>query len=351
VRDFQPLQYFSKKELQRLSRCDQLGLVAALEAIKDSLLDLKEIPKNRLSVIIGSGSGGLLSAEIFKRQAFNGRIPRPSLLVPFASSAFTDILSMKIGSEGFRATISTACSSSNTAIGMAGEIIKKGIADIVITGGSESLAETTFSGFNSLRAVDDLPCRPFDRERKGISLGEGAAIFVVEGYSSAIRRGRIPYAEIAGYGLSADAYHVTSPGPDGRGIAYAIKLAMEDASVGPEDIDYINAHGTGTLANDLAETNAIKLAFGQRAYKIPVSSTKSMIGHCLGAAGALEAAASILPLVKGIVPPTINYRNPDPECDLDYVPQKARAEEVRSVLSNSLAFGGNNTALILRRIN
>lgn len=199
--------------------------------------------------------------------------------------------------------------------------------------------------------MDEVPCRPFDRERKGISLGEGAAIFVVEDYDSAIKRRKLPYAEIGGYGLSADAYHVTSPASDGTGIAYAIRLAMEDACVRPEDIDYINAHGTGTPANDLAETNAIKLSLGQRAYRVPISSTKSMIGHCLGAAGALEAAAAILSLIKGIIPPTINYRNPDPECDLDYVPQKARTKDVRIALSNSIAFGGNNTSLILKRIN
>ncbi len=335
----------------RLSRCDRLGLAAAHEALRDSGLDLERVPPARLAVVLGCGAGGLLSGEIFKKQMFTMKRPRPSLLVPFSASAFTDCLAMATSSRGMRATIATACSSSATAIGLAGEIIKKGLADVVITGGSESLSETTFSGFNSLRAVDEAPCRPFDRLRKGISLGEGAAIFVVEGGSAPnIGGGRAPYAEIAGYGLSADAYHVTAPAPDGACVSEAIRLALRDAGMEPADIDYINAHGTGTTANDPAETNALKLVFGKRAYDIPVSSTKSLIGHCLGAAGALEAAASILALQKGVIHPTLNYKNPDPECDLDYVPGKARHKPVKAVLSNSLAFGGNNTALILRAL-
>jgi 3-oxoacyl-[acyl-carrier-protein] synthase II len=232
---------------------------------------------------------------------------------------------------------------------MAGEIIRKGIADIVITGGSESMTETTFAGFNALRAVDEGPCRPFDRERKGISLGEGAAIYIVETAGYAAARGRRAYAEIAGYGLSCDAYHVTAPSPDGTGISYAIYLALKSAGRDAAEIGYINAHGTGTLANDAAETSAFKLAFGELTYRIPVSSTKSMIGHCLGAAGAKEAAAAILPFVRGVIPPTLHYRNPDPDCDLDYVPAPRKRDDIRTVLSTSVAFGGNNTALILRR--
>lgn len=338
--------YSKGVRFDRLSRCDMFGILAVQEALIDSGLDIEKVEKERLAVVIGSGASGLLSAEKFKRQLISGRRPRPSLLMPFYSSAFTDCIAMLVGSKGFRATISTACSSSTTAIGMAGEIIRKGIADVVITGGSESLSETTFGGFNSLRVVDDVPCRPFDRERKGISLGEGAAIFIVEDYEGI--GGRKSYGEIAGYGLSVDAYHVTTPSPDGLPIAEAIRFALKDSDMDITDINYINAHGTGTPANDVAETRAIKAVFGSRAYNTPVSSTKSMIGHCLGAAGALEAAASFMAIVKGIIPPTINYLMPDPECDLDYVPEKARYKTVRAVLSNSLAFGGNNTALILR---
>ncbi|MEW6108226.1 MAG: beta-ketoacyl-[acyl-carrier-protein] synthase family protein [Nitrospirota bacterium] len=349
VRGFSPDDYFSRKEAGRLSRCDQLGAVALSEALRDSGLDLNRIDRTRLAVVIGSGSGGLLSGEIFKKQLFNHKKPRPSLLVSFSSSALTDHIALKTGARGFRSTVSTACSSSSTAIGIAGEIIKKGIADFVITGGSESLTETTFSGFNSLRAVDEVPCRPFDRKRKGISLGEGSAIFIVEEAGHARQRDRKPYAEIAGYGLSCDAHHVTAPAPDGTGIAHAIRSAISNSGVELGEIGYINAHGTGTPANDLAESNAIKLVFGKSAYGIPVSSTKSMIGHCLGAAGASEAAAAILPLIRGVIPPTINYKNPDPECDLDYVPEPRNGSGISVVLSTSVAFGGNNTALILRK--
>lgn len=275
--------------------------------------------------------------------------PKPGLLASFTSSSLTDYIGRVTGACGFRATISTACSSSSTAIGIAGEIIQKGIADVVIAGGSESLTETTFAGFNALRAVDDVPCRPFDRDRKGISLGEGAALYIVETAEHAAARGSKTYAEIAGYGLSCDAYHVTAPSPDGSGISHAITLALKISGTGLGEIGYINAHGTGTEANDAAETRALKLAFGKLAYRIPVSSTKSMIGHCLGAAGAKEAAAALLPFVRAIIPPTVHYRHPDPDCDLDYVPEPRYADGIRTVLSTSVAFGGNNTALILKR--
>jgi 3-oxoacyl-[acyl-carrier-protein] synthase II len=349
VRGFFPDDYFDRRESRRLSRCDLLGLVALNEALRDSGLDMDSIDRTRLAVVIGSGAGGLLSGELFKRGIFEHGKPRPTLLVSFTSSSFTDHVAQRIGAKGFRSTISTACSSSSTAIGMAGEIIRKGLADFVITGGSEALAETTFAGFNSLRAVDELPCRPFDKNRKGISLGEGAAIFVVEEEEYAKRMGHKTYAEIAGYGLSCDAYHVTAPDPSGTGIAHAISSALKNTGTPPSEIGYINAHGTGTPANDLAETKAIKLAFGEFARKIPISSTKSMIGHCLGASGASEAAAAILALTRGIIPPTLHYTTPDPECDLDYVPEPRQQEGITAVLSTSLAFGGNNTALILRK--
>ena len=333
---------------RRLSRCDVLGLTAAEEAVKSSGIDLDSLDPGRLSTIIGSGAGGLRSGEIFKRAYMNGSKARPSALIPFTSSSFTDLIAHTYNSRGFRTTISTACSSSATALGYAMEMIQDDRADAVITGGSESLSETTFAGFNSLRAVDEVPCRPFDRERKGISLGEGAAIFIVEEERGARQRGAHIFAEIAGYGIGGDAYHVTAPEPDGHGIANTIDMALSNSGLLSKDIEYINAHGTGTQANDLAETTAIKRIFGEHAYTIPVSSTKSMIGHCLGAAGALEAAASIMTLQKGIVPPTAHYENVDPECDLNYVPVPLE-RTVDTVLSLSLAFGGNNTALVLRR--
>lgn len=349
VKDFSPDRHFDRREARRLSRCDLLGGAALSEALQDSGLETDQLDRTRLAVVIGSGSAGLLSGERFKRQLLSGSRPRPTLLTSFISSAFGDYIALKTGSRGFRATISTACSSSSTALGLAGEVIRKGMADYVITGGSESLSETTFSGFNALRAVDEAACRPFDRDRKGISLGEGAAIFVVEDSAMAKARGARPYAEIAGYALSCDAYHVTAPAPDGRGISRAIQKALEHAGIAKTDVGYINAHGTATEANDAAETKAFKIAFGDYAYSLPVSSTKSMIGHCLGAAGALEAAAAILPFVQGIIPPTVHYQNRDPECDLDYVPVPRKAEDLSVVLSTSVAFGGNNTALLLRR--
>jgi len=349
VKGFSPEDHFDRKESRRLSRCNMLGVVALREALQDSGIDLHALDKSRLAVVIGSGSGGLLQGEEFRKRIYYGKKPKPTLLSYFTASSFTDYIGLLTGACGFRCTISTACSSSGTAIGFAGEIIRKGIADFVITGGSESLSETTFAGFNSLRAVDEVACRPFDRERKGISLGEGAAIYFFETAEHAAKRGKKAYAEIAGYGLSCDAYHVTAPSPDGTGIANAISLAFRTSGVKASEIGYINAHGTGTPANDSAETNAFKLAFQERAAKIPVSSTKSMIGHCLGAAGAKEAAAAILPFVRGIIPPTVHYQNPDPDCDLDYVPEPREKNDISAVLSTSVAFGGNNTALILKR--
>ena len=349
VNDFSPDDHFDRKESRRMSRCDMFGAVALREALRDAGIVLEHMDRTRLAVVIGSGSGGLLSGEEFKKRVFRKRKPKPGLLASFTSSSFADYIGLVTGACGFRATISTACSSSSTAIGMAGEIIRKGIADVVITGGSESLAETTFAGFNALRAVDDVPCRPFDRDRKGISLGEGAALYIVETAEHAAARGCKVYAEIAGYGLSCDAYHVTAPSPDGTGISQAITLALRNSGTVPAEIGYINAHGTGTPANDAAETRAFKLAFGELAYGIPVSSAKSMIGHCLGASGAKEAAAAILPFVRAMIPPTVHYGNPDPDCDLDYVPEPRIADGIRAVLSTSVAFGGNNTALILKR--
>lgn len=333
---------------RRLSRGDILGLMALREAVRHAGIDFENENPLKVSVVIGGGSGGLLSAEHFKRTLLSGKRPGPTLLVPFSSSSFTDLVALECNSKGVRTTISTACSSSSTSIGLAGELVRKGQADVVISGGTESLSETTFSGFSSLRAVDEQPCRPFDRDRKGISLGEGAALFIIEERDRAIKRKAEIFAEVAGYGITGDAHHVTAPEPNGIGVSRALIMALTSAGMSMDEIGYINAHGTGTQANDLAETNAIKKTFGERARAIPVSSTKSMIGHCLGAAGALEAAAALLPLYRGIIPPTANYRNRDPQCDLDYVPEPVR-RMVNGVISLSLAFGGNNTALVLRR--
>jgi 3-oxoacyl-[acyl-carrier-protein] synthase II len=243
-------------------------------------------------------------------------------------------------------TVTTACSSSATAIGYGGDLIRAGRARAVLCGGSEALSELTFGGFNSLRAMDPFPCRPFDRKRAGMSLGEGAAVLILEDLDRAVRRGAEIYAEFLGYGAGGEAYHMTAPEPGGASEARIMGQAMEDAGISSVEIDSINAHGTGTPLNDKVETLAIKKAFGERAYAIPVSSVKSMAGHCLGSAGAVEAIASILSIIHRFIPPTLNHQEGDEDCDLDYVPGKAREKEVRTVLSNSFAFGGNCTTLI-----
>ncbi|MGE5252783.1 MAG: beta-ketoacyl-[acyl-carrier-protein] synthase family protein, partial [Planctomycetaceae bacterium] len=247
---------------------------------------------------------------------------------------------------GPRATVATACSSSATAIGCGLDAVRSGESDVAVVGGSESLSEVTFGGFNSLRSVDEGYCRPFDLNRKGLSLGEGAAFLILEEAEHARKRGAKIHAELMGYGLSGDGQHMTAPDPEGQGAARAMREALKDAGVGPEEVGYINAHGTATPANDASETKAIKILFGERARQIPVSASKSMIGHCLGAAGALEAVATVLAIRADRIPPTIHYETPDPECDLDYVPNRARDAVVKIALSNSFAFGGNNTALV-----
>jgi 3-oxoacyl-[acyl-carrier-protein] synthase II len=348
VKGFDPYQYFSARDLQRMSRCDQLGLRAAAEAVLDSGLNLEREDRERIGIFIGGGAGGIFSAERYRREMLQKgwRRVRPSLLLPFATCTITDALAQKYGILGPRATIATACSSSATAIGYALSSIRSGEVDLAIVGGSESLSEITFGGFNALRSLDEDCCRPFDLNRKGLSLGEGAAFLVIEEAEHAARRGAKVYAEILGYGSTGDGHHMTAPDPDGNGALRAMEEALRDSGISPGDVDYINAHGTATPANDLAETKAIKNLFGEKARKIPVSAIKSMVGHCLGAAGALEAVASVLCVRENRIPPTIHYETPDPDCDLDYVPNQSRTAKVGIALSNSFAFGGNNTVLV-----
>lgn len=348
VRGFDPFQHFSKRHLQRMARCDQMGLKAAEEAVFDSGLDWMEANRERIGVFIGGGAGGIFSAEKYRREMLQKgwRRVRPALLLPFATCTLTDSIAGKYDIQGPRATVATACSSSATAIGYAVSSIRAGEVDMAIVGGSESLSEVTFGGFNALRSVDEDRCRPFDLHRKGLSLGEGAAILVIEEAEYARRRGAKIYAEIMGYGLTADGHHMTAPDSDGNGALRAMQAALKDSEIEPRQVDAINAHGTATPANDLAETKAIKRLFEERAGKIPVSAIKSMVGHCLGAAGAVEAVATVLSVYENKVPPTINYQTPDPECDLDYTPNQSRSMTVRVALSNSFAFGGNNTALV-----
>lgn len=340
---------FGPRETKRISRCDLLGLIAAKEAVLASGLDLDRCDRTRAGVVIGGGAGGMLSWEKFRRASWSGkRQPRPSLVLASSPCTLTDLLADRYGLHGFRSTICTACSSSATAIGYGLDLIRSGAQDLVITGGSESLSELTFAGFNALRLMDPKYCRPFDKNRRGLSLGEGAAILILEDYGRAKRRDAPIYAEVLGCALNADAFHMTSPDPEAAGMSKVMAKALDNAGVDPEAVDYINAHGTATRINDQMETRAIKNVFGAAGTGNPtVSSTKSSLGHCLGAAGAIEAVATILALFRQRVPPTIHWEEPDADCDLDFVPNESREQEVCIALSNSFAFGGNNTALVL----
>jgi 3-oxoacyl-[acyl-carrier-protein] synthase II len=342
---------FDPQEIKRASRCDLLGLIAAQEAVLDAGLDLERYDSSNIGVVLGGGAGGMLSWEKYRRASWSGKTkPRPSLLLASAASTLTDLIASRYGLTGSRATITTACSSSATSIGYGFDLIQSGAQEIVITGGSESLSELTFAGFNSLRLVDPEYCRPFDKNRRGLSLGEGAAILILEEYESAKQRGAKIYAEVLGYGINSDAFHMTSPDPEAVGMTMVMAKALERARVNVDEVDYINAHGTATEINDSMETKAIKKVFGQeKARDLCISSTKSMVGHCLGAAGAIEAVATVLGLYNHFVPPTIHLDVPDPDCDLDYVPKQSRAQDIKTALSNSFAFGGNNTCLVFHR--
>jgi 3-oxoacyl-[acyl-carrier-protein] synthase II len=345
VRDYQPEEFFSKKELKRLSRTDQFALIASEEAVETS--GIHSYPREEVGVCLGAGAGGMFEAEAYHREILLKGKSRPSLILPFIPSFTTSQVAERFGFSGPKATITTACSSSATSIGYGADLIKTGQAKAVLCGGSDAMSELTFGGFNSLKAMDPSPCKPFDRRRAGMSLGEGAAILMLEGLEEAMKRGAKIYAEFLGYGIGGEAYHITAPEPNGITEARIIKEAIEEGGITLDQVDYINAHGTGTPLNDKVETLAIKNVFGKRAYSIPVSSIKSMVGHCLGSAGAIEAVASILSIIDQFIPPTIHHKEGDEDCDLDYVPGKARDMEVNIILSNSFAFGGNCTTLVL----
>ncbi len=344
IRDYRPEEFFTKKELKKLSRTDQFGLIASEEAVKTSGMD--SYPSEEVAVCLGAGAGGMYEAEIYHRQILTKGKSRPSLIWPFIPSYTTDRVAERFGFSGPKSTVTTACSSSATAIGYGADLIRTGKCKAVVCGGSEALSELTFGGFNSLKATDPYPCKPFDRKRAGMSLGEGAGILILEDFDEALKRGARVYAEFLGYGIGGEAYHITAPEPTGTGGARIIKEAMEESEIPLTEVDYINAHGTGTPLNDKAETLSIKNVFGEKAYSIPVSSIKSSVGHCLGSAGAIEAIASIISIVHQFIPPTLNFQEGDADCDLDYVPGKSREAEVEVVLSNSFAFGGNCTSLV-----
>jgi len=356
LKAFDPLVYMSAKEMHRTDPFVQYALAAAVQAVEDSRLSLTPHLALRTGVLVGSGRGGITTTEK-NLAAFIAGGPRavspfytPMSLVNMASG----YLSMKFGAKGPCLDVSTACATGTHALGEAMKIIQRGDADVMIAGGAEAaLTPLILAGFCQAKALSpgtrgpDKASRPFDKDRDGFVLAEGAGVLVLEELGHAEKRGAIIYAELAGYGLSSDAYHYTRPDPLGDGAAWAMTLALADAEMKPEEIDHISAHGTSTVTNDRTETLAIKKAFGSHAYRLSISSCKSMFGHMLGASGAVEAAITALALNKGVIPPTINYDTPDPECDLDYVPNTARTHAIGAALTNSLGFGGANAALVM----
>jgi 3-oxoacyl-[acyl-carrier-protein] synthase II len=347
IRDYRPEGFFKKKDLKKLSRTDQFGLIASEEAVKAS--GIHSYPSEEVGVCLGAGAGGMFEAETYHREILIKGRSKPSLVWSFIPSYTTDRVAERFGFSGPKFTVTTACSSSATAIGYGADLIRSGKSKAVLCGGSEALSELTFGGFNSLKATDPSPCKPFDGKRAGMSLGEGGGILILEDFGEAIKRGARIYAEFLGYGIGGEAYHITAPEPSGMREARIIREAMEESRILPSEVDYINAHGTGTPLNDKVETLSIKNVFGERAHSIPVSSIKSSVGHCLGSAGAIEAIASVLSIIYQFIPPTLTHREGDEDCDLDYVPGRSREAQVGVVLSNSFAFGGNCTTLVFRK--
>jgi 3-oxoacyl-[acyl-carrier-protein] synthase II len=332
---------------RRLSRTDVIGLAAAAEALLDAGLDPDREDPTRIGVVLGAGVSGLLDSENYFRDllAKGPRGARPTRVLNHPPDQTTDRIAERWGLRGPRSTITTACSSSATALGYAADLIRHGYCDVVVTGGADTFARLTHGGFNALRSVDPDACRPFDRRRKGLTIGEAAGLLVFEEEEHAKRRGARLRARFLGYAVTSDAHHMTQPEPTGEAGARTLAACLAAARLNPGDVDYVNAHGTATPQNDSAETAAIKRALGARAYEIPVSSIKSMLGHCLCSAGAIEAVATVRTIEAGVVPPTINWAERDPECDLDIVPNVAREMRVRAALSNSFAFGGNSTVV------
>lgn len=358
VNDFNPVDYMPEKLVKRIDPFVQFGIAAAEMAREHAGLDMKSVNRERTGVITGCGLGGLTSIEHY-RDIFVKRGPRrvSPFFIPMAiPNMGSGQISIMLGAKGPNTVLCTACAAGTHAVGEAFKTIQRGAADVMFTGGMESvIGELTLAGFSSLKALstrNDEPekaSRPFDLERDGFVVGEGAGLLVLEEMEHALSRGASILAEVAGYGLTGDAYHMTAPPEDGEGGARCMKMALDDAGMKPEDVDYINAHGTSTPLNDSCETSAIKTVFGEYAYNVPVSSTKSMTGHLLGAAGGVEAVFCTMAIKEGIIPPTINYETPDPRCDLDYVPGKARKKDLNVVMSNSFGFGGTNAVLIFKK--
>lgn len=358
VKGFDPSNFISQKDIKRMDRFVQFGVAASRMATEDAKLDIASEDPYRVGVLVGSGIGGLRVIEA-QHKVFLSKGPSrisPFLIPMLIPNMAPGQIAIDLGAKGPNSCEVTACASASHSIGEAFKIVQRGSSDVMIAGGTEScLTPLGVGGFCAMRALstrNDDPehaSRPFDRDRDGFVMGEGAGIVVLEELEHALKRGTSIYCEIVGYGLSSDAYHMTAPSPDGEGPARCMKSALEDAGLRPEEVSYINAHGTSTVLNDKVETLAIKKVFDESAKKIAVSSTKSMIGHVLGAAGGVELVVTCLAIKENIIPPTINYQNPDPECDLDYVPNEARSLKVEVALSNSFGFGGHNATLALKK--
>lgn len=360
VDEFDRSPYLDPKEIKRYDDFSQYALVASQMALDDSGLEITEYLQNRIGVIVGTGFGGLWTFDKYYRIFLeNGPKKLSPFFVPMMiANMAPGLVALRYGLRGPNTCTVTACAASSHAIGDAYKVIQRGQADVMMAGGTEaSLIGLTVGGFDAMKATStrneepERASRPFDKDRDGFVPSEGAAMVILEELEHALGRGAKVYAEISGYGLSNDAYHFTAPDPEGIGASLCMKMALEDAGIAPEEVDYINAHGTSTPLNDLIETKAVKHIFGEHAHRLAISSTKSMTGHLLGAAGALETIFTCLTMKEGILPPTINYENPDPECDLDYVPNHAREAQVEVAMSNSFGFGGTNACLVLKRWN
>ena len=358
VKDFDPEQYIDRKEARRMSRFSQLALGAAREAIETSGLDVARENPYRVGVLFGNGMGGYPDTDKAVKDIMQKGVRRmdPFYMVKMLPNMAAAQVAMRYGAKGYNATISTACASAGNAMGEAAEMIRTGRADVMITGGTEAgLTELGLAAFQVMKALstnNDPPAgasRPFDAKRDGFVSSEGAAVFVIEGLDHAKARGARILAELAGYGCTSDAHHVVVPVEDGETTAACMTLALDDAHVTPADVDYVNAHATSTQMNDKYETIALKRALGELAYQIPISATKSLIGHTLGASAAIEAVVCVQTILTGWVHPTINQDFPDPDCDLDYVPNKARQADVKVVLKNSFGFGGQNACLVFKK--
>jgi 3-oxoacyl-[acyl-carrier-protein] synthase II len=358
VKNFEPHDYLERKEAKRMDRFSQFGVAAAKQALADANLVINELNAEQIGVIIGSGVGGIKVMEDQQTVYLNRGPDRcsPFMIPMMIANMAAGLTAIHTGAKGPNNCTVTACAAGSNAIGDAFRLIQGGYAQAMISGGCEAaITPLSLAGFAACKALsfrNDDPahaCRPFDRDRDGFVMGEGAGVLILEELQHALSRGARIYGEIVGYGMTCDAYHITSPVPGGEGAARAIQLALKDAGLTPEQVTYINAHGTSTPANDSNETNAIKTALGDHAYKIAVSSTKSMTGHLLGGSGGIEAVATVLAIANDQIPPTINLENPDTECDLDYVPHTSRTQKIEVALSNSFGFGGHNVTLAFKK--